>query len=153
MADDDIVDIDGTAFGRSQAQLMREILGYANVEPDGSVKVKVPADVPFWVDVLDANGARITPRHNNWMQLRPGEERTCNGCHTPTSEVAAWSIRMAEAPSVNPGAPVDGSPFPNTNPTLFANAGETMAEVITRINGVPDPDMNIRFTDLWTDPS
>ena len=152
MADDDIVDIDGTAFGRSQAQLMREILGYANVEPDGSVKVKVPANVPFWVDVLDANGARITPRHNNWMQLRPGEERTCNGCHTPTSELPHGRLD-GEAPSVNPGAPVDGSPFPNTNPTLFANAGETMAEVITRINGVPDPDMNIRFTDLWTDPS
>ena len=29
--------------------------------------------------------------------------------------------------------------FPNTEPALFANAGETMAEVWTRINGVRTP--------------
>ncbi|NKB97573.1 MAG: hypothetical protein GKR90_03605 [Pseudomonadales bacterium] len=148
--DDDIVDLDGTAFGRSQAQLMREILGYANVEPDGSVKVKVPANVPFWVEVLDSDGARITARHNNWMQLRPGEERECSGCHTPTSELPHGRVD-GEAPSVNAGAPVDGSPFPNTDPALFANSGESMAEVLTRINGVPDPDMDLNFTDVWTD--
>ncbi|MDH3642371.1 MAG: hypothetical protein OES38_09760, partial [Gammaproteobacteria bacterium] len=70
MPDDDIVDLDGTAFGRSQAQLMREVIGYAHVEPDGSFKVKVPANIAFWVDVLDADGHRIFPRHNNWIQLR-----------------------------------------------------------------------------------
>ncbi len=148
--DDDIVDLDGTAFGRSQAQLMREIIGYAPVEPDGSVKVKVPANVAFWVDVLDADGRRITARHNNWMQVRPGEELSCNGCHTPDSELP-HGRRDAEAPSANPGAPVDGSPFPNTDPALFANAGETMAEVISRINGIAKPSVNLAFVDLWTD--
>jgi hydrazine synthase alpha subunit-like protein/WD40 repeat protein len=148
--DDDIVDLDGTAFGRSQAQLMRDIIGYAPVEPDGSVKVRVPANIAFWLDVLDANGRRITPRHNNWMQLRPGEEMTCNGCHTTDSELP-HGRRDAEAPSINAGAVVDGSPFPNTEPALFANAGETMAEVITRINGIPEPLVDLRFDDLWTD--
>ncbi len=150
--DDDIVDLDGTAFGRSQAQLMREVIGYAAVEPDGSVKVKVPANIAFWVDVLDANGRRITPRHNNWMQLRPGEEMQCIGCHTPTSELP-HGRRDAQAPSTNLGAAVDGSPFPNTEPALFANAGETMAEVITRINSIPDPTVDLRYDDLWTDPN
>lgn len=150
--DDDIVDLDGTAFGRSQAQLMREVLGYAPVEPDGSVKVKVPANVPFWVDVLDAQGRRITSRHNNWMQVRPGEEKECLGCHTFDSQAPHGRI-SAQAASANAGAPVDGSPFPNTDPALFANAGETMAEVITRINGVPDPDVDINYVDVWTDPA
>jgi hypothetical protein len=148
--DDDIVDLDGTAFGRSQAQLMRDIIGYAPVEPDGSVKVKVPANIPFWVEVLDVDGRRIGPRHNNWMQVRPGEEMECNGCHTPQSEVP-HGRRDAEPPSTNAGATDDGSPFPNTEPALFANAGETMAEVITRINGIPAPSMDIRYDDLWTD--
>ena len=152
MPDDDVRDFDPSAFGRSQAQLMREIIGYVPIEPDGSVKVRVPANVAFWVDVLDADGRRINPRHNNWMQVRPGEEMACKGCHTPVSELP-HGRRDAEAPSVNPGAPLDGSPFPNTESALFADAGETMAEVFTRINGVPEPAVDIRFEDVWTDPS
>ncbi len=148
--DEDIVDLDGTAFGRSQAQLMREVLGYAPIEPDGSVKVKVPANVAFWVEVLDAQGRRISLRHNNWMQLRPGEEKECSGCHDPQGQLPHGRAD-AEAPSINAGSPVDGSPFPNTEPALFANAGETMAEVITRINGIPDPSLDIDFVDVWTD--
>ena len=150
LPDEDIVDLDNTAFGRTNGQLMKEILGYAPVEPDGSVKVKVPANVAFWVEVLDADGRRIGPRHSNWMQLRPGEEQSCNGCHTAQSQLPHGRAD-AEAPSVNAGAVVDGSPFPNTEPALFANAGETMAEVITRINGVPAPSLDIVFTDVWTD--
>lgn len=150
--DDDLVDLDNTAFGRSQGQLMRDIVGYAPVQPDGSVKVKVPANVAFWVDVLDADGRRIFPRHQNWLQLRPGEEVECNGCHTPDSEAPHGRLG-AQAPSANPGAPLDGVPFPNTNPTLFADAGETMAEVYARINGVPSPTVNIVYEDVWTDPS
>ena len=45
--DDDVRDFDGSAFGVTRAFGMREILGYAPVEPDGSVRVKVPADVAF----------------------------------------------------------------------------------------------------------
>ena len=138
MPDDDLVDLDGTAFGRSQAQLMREVIGYAPVEPDGSVELKVPANVAFWLDVLDADGHRLFPRHQNWMQLRPGEELECNGCHTSVSEMPHGRL-AAETPSTNPGAPADGSPFPNTEPALFANTGESMAEVWTRINGARTP--------------
>ncbi len=72
---------------------MREILGYAPVEPDGSVKIKVPANVAFQFSILDANGRRISPVHTNWLQLRPGETRECNGCHnpaTPAESAVAW---------------------------------------------------------------
>lgn len=150
MPDDDLVDLDGTAFGRSQAQLMREILGYAPIEPDGSVAVKVPANVAFWPEILDADGRRIGPRHQNWLHLRPGEVLTCNGCHTAASEAAHGRLD-AEPPSANPGAPVDGSPFPNTDPALFANQGETMAEVYARINGYRTPSVDVIYDDVWTD--
>lgn len=154
MPDDDLVDLNGTAFGRSQAQLMREVLGYAPVEPDGSVALKVPANVAFWLEVLDADGRRLPgfPRHQNWLQLRPGEVLECNGCHQPDSEMPHGRL-LAEAPSSNPGAAADGSPFPNTEPALFANAGETMAEVWARINGVRTPSVNLAYDDDWTDPN
>jgi len=50
-------------------------------EPDGSVKIQLPANVPFTIDVLDKNARRIGARHDSWMQLLPGETKTCNGCH------------------------------------------------------------------------
>jgi hypothetical protein len=152
LPDDDLVDLPGTAFGVSQAQLMREIIGYAPVEPDGSVKLKVPADIAFAVSVLDANGRRLTPRHQHWLQLRAGEVKECNGCHTAQSRFPHGRLD-AEPPSTNTGAPVDGSPFPNTEPALFADTGETMAEVYTRFHGVPDPNVDIEFVDVWTDPT
>jgi hypothetical protein len=69
---------------------MREILGYVPIEADGSVRVKVPANVAFQISVLDANARRLPqfPQHTSWLQLRPGEVLQCNGCHnarTPTS--------------------------------------------------------------------
>ncbi len=150
--DDDLVDLNNTAFGRSNQQLMREIIGYVPIEPDGSVKVKIPANIAFAISVLDANGRRISERHQNWLQLRPGEEQECKGCHASDSEMPHGRY-TAQAPSANPGAPVDGSPFPNTEPALFANAGDSMAETYTRINGVPSPRVDIVFDDVWTDPA
>ena len=48
-------------------------------------------------------------------------------------------------------------PFPNTNPALFADFGETMAQVRARISCQTDcadllPATAIRFEDVWTDP-
>lgn len=150
LPDRDVLDIDDSAFGASN--FMREIIGYAPVEPDGSVKMKVPANIAFGVEVLDANGRRISQPHLNWMTLKAGEVIECNGCHARTSELP-HGRPDAEAPSANAGAPSDGSPFPNTDPTLFANAGETMAETYTRIHGVPKPNVDIKFDDVWTDPN
>jgi len=152
LPDRSLLNLPGTAFGRSQAQLMREILGYTMIEPDGSVMIQVPANVAFWPEVLDANGRRIGNRHSNWLQVRPGEVLNCNGCHTPGSGLPHGRLD-AEAPSANPGAPFNGLPFPNTTPTLFADAGETMAELRARLHGIPTPDMDLVFVDLWTDPA
>ncbi len=98
--DDDTRDIDNTAFGPNRALGMRDILGYAPIEPDGSVKVKVPANVAFNISVLDASGRRLGgvlgSRHTNWLQLMPGEQLTCNGCHNGDRHHAdARTVAMA----------------------------------------------------------
>jgi hypothetical protein len=152
MPDEDLVDLEGTDFGASAAQLMREALGYAMVEPDGSVKVQVPANVAFWVDVLDERGRRITPRHNNWLQVRPGEQYECAGCHTSTSQAPHGRL-AAQPPSANPGAPAAGVPFPNASTAYTTELGETMAEARARVDGVPSPVMDLRVTGLWTEPA
>ena len=75
--DENVRDFDNSAFGRSRAQLMREILGYVPIEPDGSVKVAVPANVAFAISILDEQGQRMDGvlgnRHQNWLTVRPGE--------------------------------------------------------------------------------
>jgi Tol biopolymer transport system component len=149
--------INASAFGPA-GMGMREILGYAPIQPDGSVQIEVPANVPFTIDILDANARRITAQHTSWLQVLPGETKSCNGCHTvnptnPTSHGRAGLTRP-----VNPGAPTTGQPFPNTNPQLFANAGETMAQTLARVScvkGSTIPCSRILATDviyanLWT---
>jgi hypothetical protein len=155
LPDDEVRDFDRSAFGVTRAFGMREILGYAPVEPDGSVRVKVPADVAFALTVLDANGRRIGPRHDHWLQLRAGQELTCNGCHDPERPDSHGRSNLFAA--ANAGAPGSGVPFPNTNPALFADFGETMAQVRARISCQSDcadllPSTAIRYTDVWTDP-
>ncbi len=153
--DDDVRDIDDTAFGPNRALGMRDILGYAPIEPDGSVKVKVPANVAFNISVLDARGRRLGgvlgSRHTNWLQVMPGEQLQCNGCHNPTSNPPRAHGRAGLTASVNAGATTTGSAFPNTNAALFADAGETMAEVRNRVmcGGACEPSVDVAFQDYW----
>ena len=149
--DDEVLDLPGTAFGRSSAQLMREIIGYVPVQPDGSVRVKVPADVPLAISVVDRAGRRLGSRHQNWLQVRAGETLNCTGCHDHASSTPHGH---PEGPvSVYAGAPVTGLPFPNTEPALFANFSETMAETLTRLDATElSPTMDVFYDDVWTDP-
>jgi len=148
--DRNVASVPGTAYGRSSAQLMREIIGYTPVQPDGSVRVKVPANVPLAISVLDRDGRRITARHQNWLQLRPGETLTCNGCHNHASGIPHGHPQGPA--SVNGGAPVTGQPFPNTEPVLFANFNETMAETLTRLDAAALlPTTDLVYDDVWTD--
>jgi hypothetical protein len=153
--DRDVRDFDRSAFGVTDAFGMREILGYAPVEPDGSVRIKVPADVALAITVLDADGRRLGPRHDVWLHVRPGQELQCQGCHDPSEGRSHGRADLFTA--VNPGAPTTGSPFPGTNPALFADFGETMAQVRSRISCQTDcaaliPSTAIRYEDVWTDP-
>ncbi len=125
--------ISPSAFGPA-GMGMREILGYAPVQPDGSVQVQVPANVPFTIDVLDVNGRRITAKHTSWMQVMAGETKSCNGCHTAGNLQDPSHGRSGLTLPVNQGAPTTGSPFPSTNLALFANQGETMAQTLARIS-------------------
>ncbi len=141
VADDNTLnDQDDNVYGNLIGQVngLQEILGYAPVEPDGSVHVKVPADVAFTFEVLDANGKQISRDHTNWLTLRPGETRSCNGCHDSKNTDAVHGRQDLEPASVNTGA-AGGAQFPGTlrgdafGNTLFTpDPGETMAQFASR---------------------
>ncbi len=101
----------------------QQILGYAPVEPDGSFKLTVPADTPLGLAILDAKG-RAIQTHLNWIQVRPGERRTCDGCHSPR-----------RGASLNSGVIVNSVPS-GWLPSMAAahQSGETMASTRTRLD-------------------
>ena len=150
--DEDVLELENSDFGPARTLLMREIIGYAEVEPDGSLLVDLPANVPLSFSFLDADGKRVLPRHDNWFQLVPGEVKSCNGCHTSDS-TAPHGRLDAEYPSINLGAPSTGAAHPGANPALFADLGETMAQTRGRINGIRYPSPDIEFEDVWADPA
>ncbi len=157
LPNDDIVDLDNTAFGRIRNLGMKEIVGYSMVEPDGSVMMKVPANTALSISVLDGNGRRITARHQNWIQLRPGQLLECNGCHVAQSGISHG--RFDAFASVYAGATTAGGSFnAGTVDSLFVGEiGETMAEVRARVSCGTDgcsslePSMDVEFEDVWTD--
>lgn len=156
---------------------LREVLGYAPVEPDGSVKIKVPADVAFTLEILNKDGKRIGAVHRNWLQVRPGEVRECNGCHSAVMVDAGHGRTDAELASINKGA---SGQFTNTvrfdplaTPTQ-PTSGETMAEFAShttfclipgdattcapfsnkaKSTNLRAPSVDLVFDDEWTDPA
>jgi hypothetical protein len=147
--------INNSAFGPA-GMGMREILGYAPIQPDGSVSIQVPANVPFIIDVVDQNAKRVTAlgRHTSWLQLLPGETKSCNGCHSTVNKTSHGRDGLTTA--VNQGAPIAGQPFPNTNPTLTTQPAETMAQTLARItcvNGSTCSQLltsDVLYTNIWT---
>ena len=128
------------AIGETEFEMM-QILGYAPIEPDGSFKLTVPADTPIGLIVVNDRGEGLQT-HTNWIQVRPGERRTCDGCHSPRRGGA-----------INSGAIVNAAPAGIKATLAAAHAsGETMAGTRTRLDAnalklVPD----MVFTDFWAD--
>ncbi|MBL8330418.1 MAG: PD40 domain-containing protein [Rubrivivax sp.] len=119
----------------------QQILGYAPIEPDGSFKLKVPADVPLALQVVDAQG-RGFQTHTNWIQVRPGERRTCDGCHSPRRGGA-----------INSGSIVDT--LAAGIQRILATArqgGETMAGTRTRLDpALLNLSRDPQYLDAWAD--
>jgi len=154
--------IDNTAYGRSTEQGMREIVGYAPIEPDGSIKIKVPSNVPLTLGVLDKDGRRISNRHQYWFQVKPGETLECIGCHVhDTNNLAANKPhgRPNTTSTFNQGSSTTGVGFPFSLDSLWAQIDETMAETRARHSCLPTnptpcadlkPSTDIVYSDVWT---
>lgn len=57
-----------------------EELGVVPIAPDGSFFIEVPADAPLALQAVDADG-RSELNEMSWIYVRPGERRSCIGCH------------------------------------------------------------------------
>ena len=142
------------AFGVSAANSMRQIVGYVPIEPDGSVVVQVPADVPLTFNILDANAQSISPRHRVWWQLRSGEVLRCTGCHdngNPANATLPHGRLDSLVADINPGS--NGGAYPIANPALLTMQGTRSGQSLAQIyaaNRLPrKPSLNVLFNDEW----
>lgn len=79
----------------------KRILGTAEIEEDGSVYFKVPANKFVYFQILDENGMMIQSMRSG-LTARPGENNGCYGCHESRLEtpavIATTPLAMKKGP-------------------------------------------------------
>jgi HEAT repeat protein len=71
-------------------------LGTVPLAEDGSFFAEVPADTPLALQAVDAEG-RSELNEMSWIYVRPGERRSCVGCHQPRETAPPASLSPAQA--------------------------------------------------------
>lgn len=92
---------DGPAW-KNHAGTHARVLGTVPLAADGSFYIEVPADRLIHVQVLDSD-RRVVGNQQIWMYGRPGEKRSCVGCHERPDTTAVTPInRFPAAHQVEP---------------------------------------------------
>jgi len=89
-----------TNFEAVHAGLEAIELGAVPMSPDGSFFVEVPADTPIAFQMLDGEGRPVL-NEMSWVFVRPGETKSCVGCHEPRG-VAPPIHNPVQAATVRP---------------------------------------------------
>ena len=76
-------------------------LGTVPLAPDGSFSIEVPADMPLALQAVDAEG-RSELNEMSWLYVRPGERRSCTGCHQPREAAPHRLPAIWRTPSARP---------------------------------------------------
>jgi len=65
---------------RNHGGTLARVLGTVPLMPDGSFNVELPADRLVHFQVLDSD-RRVVGNQLTWINVRPGEAKSCAGCH------------------------------------------------------------------------
>ncbi|GMR20823.1 MAG: hypothetical protein BMS9Abin36_1420 [Gammaproteobacteria bacterium] len=137
---------------------MQQIVGYQEIAPDGSLSIEIPADTPVGISVIDEKGRQLQT-HTSWIQARPGETRTCNGCHSPRRG-AAINPGITSSDTIVPGTDMTGNMndiryYHDIGPggdQLPAKLGQVMSETRVDVDNFPG-DIALRphprYDDVW----
>ncbi len=83
---------------RNHGGTLGRVLGVAPLAPDGSFYIETPADRLMHFQVLDSD-RRVVGNQLTWVYTRPGENRSCAGCHeNPHSAPPARGATAARLP-------------------------------------------------------
>ncbi|MBI5835353.1 MAG: discoidin domain-containing protein [Armatimonadetes bacterium] len=79
-----------------------QVLGTVPIEADGSAHFRVPADMPVYFQLLDADKMELR-RMRSFISFQPGEKRGCFGCHETRAKApaqAAGLLALRREPSL-----------------------------------------------------
>ena len=103
-------------------------IGQQAMMPDGSLKMRVPCEQPFYMSAVDDQGMWIT--HDPWLHsLQKGETKTCFGCHN------GHSVEKRLELGAEPQAIFAKTQAASTTPALINGHEEaTFADVASVVN-------------------
>jgi HEAT repeat protein len=116
-------------------------LGSVPLAPDGSFAVRVPADRALFLQAVDGEGRPVVSELS-WIYVRPGETRSCVGCHAPKRDTPSGKPPLA---AVRP--PVDLLPSPWSHRFRANNAANGGV-----LNLQPDRFREVAGIDLYSQP-
>ena len=106
---------DGDEYDQQHAVISKDAslglkvqLGIVPIESDGSAYFLVPADRNIYFQVLDANFMELQ-RERTYVNYRPGERRSCIGCHETPSQAP---LQQQTAPLALARLPSEPGPQP-----------------------------------------
>lgn len=102
--DGDLCDQQHSAISWKANLGLRAQHGVVPVEADGSAYFYVPADRNVFFQALDANFMEVQ-RERTYVNYRPGETRSCVGCHDQSSKASPASQQVPMALKRQPSKP------------------------------------------------
>jgi hypothetical protein len=118
------------------------VIGTVPVEADGSAYFQVPVDTSVYFQALDENHMEVR-RMRSMVAFKPGEERSCTGCHeTRGNTPPAMNTKTAalQRPPSRPIPPSWGDDVPVDYETLIQPILDARC---TRCHGGPEPAGNL----------
>ncbi|MBN1760660.1 MAG: PD40 domain-containing protein [Chitinispirillaceae bacterium] len=90
---------------------IKTLWGDAPVEEDGSACFEVPANTPFYLQMIDKDG-RMVNTIRSWLTMMPGERWDCVGCHENKNEAPPSFTPTAVTPKpLNTPLGFEGTPM------------------------------------------
>jgi HEAT repeat protein len=108
--------IEGRSFATRSARHPYDHLGVEAIElgtvplaPDGSFYIEAPADRALSIQAVDGEGRSVV-NELSWIYVRPGEQRSCVGCHSqqdaaPSNLGQIMALRRAPVKLLGAGEP------------------------------------------------
>ncbi len=142
--DGDDYDQQHAVVSKDAALGLKVLHGIVPVEADGSAYFTVPADKNIYLEALDENFLEVQ-RMRTYVNCRPGEARSCIGCHEQRELAPPKNTPLAlrhepAAPAPQPG---DTGPRPLHYPT---DVQPILDKHCTRCHGGKDPKASLDLT-------
>lgn len=98
-------------------------------QPDTSFLLRMPANAPYMMQAIDCDG-RTLNTDQTWQSTRPGETKTCGGCHVHSQEGLPFESSFAGRPDYVPARLGEG-----TTPLFAGESGTAGMPDVTEREG------------------